>query len=408
MKKHILFVDDEQEILDAFRRMLHSKHDQWHMDFAHNGQTALEMMAKDNYNVIISDMQMRGMNGAELLSKVKEWYPQVIRIILTGRSDTALIPQVLTVVHQFLGKPVESKRLISTVNRACTLKDLLENDTLSEVILGMEALPSHPTPYAELRDELRTREPSTQMVGDIISRDMGLTLKVLQLVKSGYIALNQPALELRQAVNMIGIDTIKDIADSAAVLPENNRHLFAISPLRDLWEHSLRSGQLAKEMAKTENLCQGVVAEVYLAAFLHDIGKIVLAVHFAEEYAIMLSLANEDIMTQISAERQLFGSPHTDAGAFLLGLWGMPNSIVLPVACHHEPHRCQDRLLMVQTAIVHTANIFEHAASAGDWQDVQDRLDMEFLDNLDLKERLPIWREASKSFINSEVTGDVR
>jgi len=255
---------------------------------------------------------------------------------------------------------------------------------------------------------LRTQKPSTQMIGDIISRDMGLTLKVLQLVNSGYIALNQPALESRQAVNMIGIDTIKDIADSAAVLPENNRHLFAISPLRDLWEHSLRSGQLAKEVAKAENLSQEAVAEVYLAAFLHDIGKIVLATHFTEEYAIMPSLANEDIMTQISAERQLFGSPHTDAGAFLLALWGLPNSIVLPVACHHEPNRCQDRNLMVPTAIVHIANIFEHAASAGDWQDVEDHLNIEFLDKLGLKERLLIWREASKSFNNSEVTDYVR
>ncbi|MFC1543209.1 HDOD domain-containing protein [Candidatus Neomarinimicrobiota bacterium] len=408
MNKIILFVDDEQEILDALRRMLHPLSDRWDMVFESNGQHALDLMAENSFDVIVSDMQMPGMNGAKLLSKVREWYPQVIRIILTGRSDTALIPQVLTIVHQFLGKPVESKRLISTVTQVSTLKDLLKNDTLSEVILRMEALPSHPTLYAELRDELQTPKPSTDRVGDIISRDMGLTLRVLQLLNSGYVALDQSALEPRQAVNIIGINTIKDIADSAAVLPEDSRYLFAIPPLRDLWEHSLRSGQLAKEMVKTENLSQEVAAEVYLAAFLHDIGKIVLAVHFPEEYAIMLSLANEHIMTHISAERQLFGSTITSAGAFLLGLWGMPNSIVLPVARHHEPHRCQDRHLMVPTAIVHTANIFEHAAKTGDWGYVEDHLDMEFLDKLNLKECLPIWWEASKSFINSEVTDDVR
>jgi len=194
-REHILFVDDEQAVLDGLRRMLHPMHDRWRMDFADNGQTALEMMVKDTYDVIISDMQMPGTNGAELLSKVKERHPHVIRMVLSGQSDIDLLPPTLQVAHQFLSKPADSKRLIFTVSRACALKDMLRDDALSKLILRMEALPSHPSLYIELRDELSILEPSTQKVGDIVSRDMGLTLKVLQVINSGFFPTHQPVFD---------------------------------------------------------------------------------------------------------------------------------------------------------------------------------------------------------------------
>jgi len=372
VKKHILFVDDEQEILDALRRMLHPMSDRWDMVFEGNGRRALDLMAKNPFDVIIADMQMPGMNGVELLGRVKKRHPYVIRIILSGISDIGLIPQVLPVVHQFLGKPVDSKRIISTITRACAVKDMFTNDTLSEVILRMDTLPSHPVLYTELRDELRKQEPSTKRLGDIISRDMGLTLKLCQLCYSGYIAGSQMALEPRQAVNIIGISTIRDIADAATVLPGYNKALFATPPLRDLWEHCFRTARIAKVIAQVEDFDQETMVETYLATFLHDIGKIILAVHLPDEYALMLSLAENHGMRQFAAEKQVFGSGHSGVGAPLLALWGLPASVVLPVAHHDEPSRCQDKEMMVQTAIVHTADIFQHAATTEDRVYVED------------------------------------
>ena len=406
-REHILFVDDEQAVLDGFRRMLHPMHDQWHMDFAPNGRTALDMMAKDTYDVIISDMQMPGMNGAELLGKVKECYPQVIRIVLSGQSDISALPQMLRVAHQFLSKPVESKRLIFKVSRARALKDMLRDDALSKLILRMEALPSHPSLYIELRDELSILEPSTQKVGDIVSRDMGLTLKVLQIINSGFFPTHRPVLDPRLMVDALGINTIMDIADLTTVLPERDRALSTLPPLGDLWEHSRRAGKIARAIARAESINQEITDEAYLAAFMHDIGKIILTAHLPDKYAIMLSLVEARGMPQSAAEKQVFDSVHSDVGAFLLALWGMPASIFIPVACHDDPNRCQDSQQMVRTAIVHTANIFEHAATTGEWQDVEDHLNMEFLDKLDLKERLPIWQEVSQSLINSKETNDV-
>ncbi len=406
-KIRILFVDDDQAILDGLRRMLHPMHDQWHMGFVGNGQTALEMMAREAYDVIVSDMRMPGMNGAELLSKVKERHPKVIRIVLSGQSDISLLPQMLRVVHQFLSKPIESNRLISTVSRVYALKELLKNDTLDEVILQMETLPIYPTPYTELRDELNTPEPSTQRIGDIISRDMGLTLKVLQVVHSGFFASVSTTHDPRQVANVLGIDAITNIADLVTVLPEDDRSLFASPPLRDLWKHSLRAGQITKAIARVESLNQETTAEAYLAAFLHDVGKIILAVHLPDKYATMLSLIETRKMLQTRAEKHVFGVVHSDAGAFLLSLWGLPDSIVIPTACHHHTDRCQDRHMMFPTAIVHTANIFEHAATTGDWGNIEDHLNMEFLDKLGLRERLPIWREVSQSLIRAGEINDV-
>lgn len=409
--RHILFVDDNQAILDALRRALDTHRRaldpmdyQWHLAFTNDGQTALKMMAEETCDIIVSDMLMPGMNGAELLRKVKESHPHVVRIVLSGQSDIDLLPPTLQVAHQFLSKPVESKRLTSTIYRACALKDMLKNDALSEVILQIEILPSHPTLLTELRGELHTPKPSAHRVGDIISRDMGLTLKMLQVVNSGFFASHRLALDPRQVGHILGIDTIRDIADLAVVLPEHDRALSALPPLRDLWKHSLNAGQIAEAIARAESLNQEIASKAYLAAFMHDIGKIILATHLPDKYATMLSIMETREMLQPSAEKHVFGSGHPDVGAFLLALWGMPSSIFIPVACHHELHRCQDSQQTVLAAIAHTANIFEHAATIGDWQDVEDHLDVESLDMSGLKQRLPVWREVSQSLINSEVT----
>jgi len=388
--------------------MLYPMGHQWYMAFTNNGRTALKIMAVDTFDIVVSDMKMPGIDGAELLGEVKKRHPHVIRIALSGQSDIGLLPQMLRVVHQLLSKPVESKRLTSTVSRACALKDLLKNDTLSEVILRMKALPSHPSPYIELRDELYTPQPSTLRVGNIISRDMGLTLKMLQAVHSGFFASYRPPVDPRQAVEILGINSTMAIADLAAVLPEDDRALFALPPLLDLWNHSLRAGQIAKAIARAEGLNQETAAEACLAAFMHDIGKIILAVHMPDEYAIMLSLVERREMPQATAEKHVFGTGHSDVGAFLLALWGLPDSIVTPVACHHDPHRCQDSQQMVRTAIVHAANILDHAAMNEDWDNFEDHLDLDFLDKLGLKQRLPVWREVSQALIKSEVTYDVR
>lgn len=109
---------------------------------------------------------------------------------------------------------------------------------------------------------------------------------------------------------------------------------------------------------------------------------------------------------RLRAERQLLGDCHPEVGAFLMALWGLPESIVIPVACHHEPKRCQNTEQLLPTAIIHVANVFEREIRKEEWHPVGDQLDLGFLRSLDLIERLPAWQELCESF-SFEIRKDV-
>src|SRR6266705_4372432 len=101
-KKRILFVDDDALVLQGLQRMLRSKRDEWEMEFLDSGRKALDRMAQSPFDVIVSDMRMPGMNGAELLNEVMKHYPKTVRLILSGHADNDLILKCVGSTHQFL------------------------------------------------------------------------------------------------------------------------------------------------------------------------------------------------------------------------------------------------------------------------------------------------------------------
>lgn len=124
----ILFVDDEPALLKGVERSLRPTRAAWQCDFVDNPAAALELMQQTAFQVVVSDMQMPGMNGAEFLAQVKARFPETVRVMLTGNAD---LPTALAAVNeghifQLLLKPCEGDRLIQSV-AAALLQHRLEN-----------------------------------------------------------------------------------------------------------------------------------------------------------------------------------------------------------------------------------------------------------------------------------------
>ncbi|MCG8651565.1 MAG: response regulator, partial [Pirellulales bacterium] len=102
MKIQILFVDDEANVLSGLRRMLRGQRSAWDMKFANSGNEALEQMQTQSFDVIVSDMRMPGIDGAELLTRVSELYPNTVRLVLSGQSEHEKIMRAVGPAHQFL------------------------------------------------------------------------------------------------------------------------------------------------------------------------------------------------------------------------------------------------------------------------------------------------------------------
>ncbi|MGQ9688779.1 MAG: HDOD domain-containing protein [Desulfobaccales bacterium] len=360
IKLKILFVDDDPNVLNGLRRMLRSMRDQWETFFANSGVEALDFLARQEVDVVVSDMRMPGMDGAELLQTVKERYPHVIRIILSGQSDRRKVFETVKVAHQYLSKPCDDATLKATIERSRLLYDLLGDRSLKEVVSRIESLPSLPALYFEILQELESDYCFIQKVGEIIARDIGMTAKILQLVNSAFFGFYHHVSSPVQAAELLGTEVIKVLVLSEKIFSSLDHHKLAAFKFESLWEHSLVTGLTAKTIARKERHSQTEIDQAFMAGVLHDSGKLVLAANFPDKYKETTALAQEAGLFLWEAERRVLGVSHGEIGAYLLALWGLPEAIVDAIARHHEPPRLNTRVSL--RALIYASNLLEHAA----------------------------------------------
>ncbi len=115
MTERILFVDDEPHVLQSIQRQLRKR---FELQTASGGEDALQILRNDGpFAVIVSDMRMPGMNGIELLAKVKDIYPDTVRLMLTGNADqeTAIEAVNTGQIFRFLTKPCPPAMFITSL-----------------------------------------------------------------------------------------------------------------------------------------------------------------------------------------------------------------------------------------------------------------------------------------------------
>ncbi len=111
----IIFVDDEKNLLDSLKRTLRPHSKEWNMRFLESGDEALKYISGNSCDIVVSDYKMPGMDGLELLSKIKEKYPQIKRILLTGQSDTEIFNRAKDIVDKYVSKPCRQEELIAAL-----------------------------------------------------------------------------------------------------------------------------------------------------------------------------------------------------------------------------------------------------------------------------------------------------
>lgn len=380
----ILFVDDEPNILDGLKRMLRPMRYEWEMSFARSGKEALEILKTKNVDVVVSDMRMPGMDGVQLLEEIRNSYPQTVRMILSGYSEKEMIMKSVGTAHQYLAKPCDAETLKAMVKRACALRDLLLDVNLRRLVSQLDTIPSLPALYRELMTELHVVEPSIKRIGDIIRRDLGMTLKILQIVNSAFFGLQRQISDVGKAVEYLGLDTISSLALGVGVFSQFDKNKSLCRWLDELWTHSTEVGVKAKWIALRE--APEVAQDAFTAGLLHEVGKVVLASNRPEEFAPR-EKSSEPSEPAIEASAML-NAPQAQIGAYLLGLWGLPNAVVEAVAFHQTPSQAQTQSFTALTA-VHLANALCHTSQPGS----APRYDVDYLSRLGLLGKIEEWRQ---------------
>jgi HD-like signal output (HDOD) protein len=383
----ILFVDDEPRLLEGLTRLFRPMRDHWEVITAIGGMAGMAVMEATPADVVISDMRMPGMDGAEFLSLIAQRWPQTIRMILSGQFDRESMLRSIAVTHQYLAKPCNSDSLRSSINRACALRERLTNPRISMMVGRIQNLPSLPEVYHQIISELRSPEPSTKRVADVIAKDIGLTAKFLQLVNSARFGLNHHVTNMQEVVDHLGIDLMRQLVLASHVygtlVPGDHSGLSSTK----LWRYSQNVGSAAQAIARSLHWSVADVSTTYTAGLLHDCGRLLLAVQAPLDYAHVHKRLTDNSVDIFAAEMSVFGAAHPDAGAYLLGLWGLSDPLVEAVAYHHCPNLCLTNEI-TPLSLVHVAQAEVTAHESGK----PACLDMAYLDRCQATSLLSAWQ----------------
>lgn len=394
--KKILFVDDEEQALKGLKRMLRSKRKEWGMVFVSSGQQALEEMEKARFHAVVTDLRMPGMDGVSLLREVKKRHPSAIRIILSAHSDQQYVFRSVKLAHQFLAKPCGADHLTAVLARACTLSDLLIQPELAPLIAQIETLPTLPEHYLHLLERIEAEDSSLGEIGEIISHDMSMSATVLKMVNSAFFGRNRHISDPAQAVGYLGLDIMR-----ALVL---SQHLFSIvknDALKEfsydkLWSHCSATAGLCRQIAESETSDSKMADQAFVAGLLHDMGKLVLSSVAPEKYREALALMHDKGYVAYAAEQQVLGISHSEAGAYLLGLWGMDDLVVEALLFHHWPRECT-RKGFSPLFTVHVADVLINQSSPDNTLGAVPILDPHYMNKMGAVAMIDKWRDLAKS-----------
>jgi HD-like signal output (HDOD) protein len=384
--REILFVDDDSFILNGLRSLLRKQRETWEMSFVTSGSAALETLALRPRDIVVSDMRMPGMDGAELLYRVRELYPRTARIILSGQAGHDDLIRARPVAQQILCKPCERSVLCEAIDRLFKVQALLADERIHTLVGKLERLPLFPKSYLELSQAMAHPLPTMAEIVRVVERQPALSVMVLSIANAGYFGRAQAAVSIETAVKLLGVELLRALALSTDLFSQINEPLLESRTFMSLPQRSLLKAQLARSFVRDAALTE----EAFEAALLMDIGYIVLGQSDPAGYLTLLNEAEKGQQPIQELERERFGFTHAEVSGYLLGVWGLPAPVVEVVVGHHLPELLGLAHNPVAAAI-HTADVLVDALWSAR-SDPTAGIDACILNRPEVRARLPEWQ----------------
>ncbi|NNL57721.1 MAG: HDOD domain-containing protein, partial [Pseudomonadales bacterium] len=336
------------------------------------------------FDVIVSDMRMPNMNGAELLEKVRLESPDTIRIALSGYADAEMTLESVHATHQFIAKPAEAEKVTSTIVRALATREWLGNAEISELLGSIESLPVLPHIYDELMQEIASEDCSIKRVADIVAGDVALSALLLKIVNSAFFGLVRHIESSQQAAGVLGVETIKNLALLTCVFDSFGGDDAAKAKLQEVNSLSQKVGMLAFKIARASSLEGRAVDHTQIAGMMSGLGDLIVA-----RYADTFSPEQHPDL-----ENPLVGS-------YLLSIWNMPFAVVEAVRWHQKPGDSGINELS-PLAVLHAAWAIVKSHNAhGEVAFSEDFADLAYLNDVAGADAVNEWLEIGSKFIEA-------
>ena len=217
-----------------------------------------------------------------------------------------------------------------------------QDNRLEQLSQSVARMPSLSVTMMKVLEICNSPEASPDDLNRVISLDPVLAGKVLRLVNSAYYSLRTPVQSLTRAVMLLGINTVKNLALSAAVLKcLEGKDSFRGLSSNDFWLHSLGVGVASKFLAAELGVPLADREEYFVAGLLHDLGKIPLNREYAMEYSMAMKKAEEENRSLHTMEEEIFGFNHCLVGEMIINKWQLGVLFLNTLRHHHRPADAQ-------------------------------------------------------------------
>ena len=389
MSKRILFfavADAEREVVSA---ELCRPQEGWEKCVSASFDEAITLVQAEPFDAIVVDL---GPNeaGVKLLNWAAEHHPKIARVLMADAAEHEAALRVLLGPHQFLSKPVTPEVVVGTVESMMLLNNLIPNEVLLTLASRIKSLPPMPSLYFQIVARLKSPDCPAESIAEILTKDMAMTTRLLQVVNSGGFGVSRRVTEMAEVVNLLGLEEIKSLVLGVHLFETHERIKPLYFSISQVWRHSTAVAAAARTICRMETGNEELANEAYLTGLLHDLGKLVLQNNFEAQYNDVLKRAKSGGRRLWEVEAEEFGVSHAEIGGYVLGRWGMPMPLIDAVSLHHQPGRSPGQEFSALAA-VHIANALVHER---DKDGEQPELDQLFLESLGCGKKMDAWREA--------------
>jgi len=366
MQKTVLCVDDEVSILKAVKREFFDA--PFNVLTADSAKKALDILESNSIDIVISDVKMPEIDGIKFLKIVKEKYPHINRVILSGyvEEETVFIAILQGIATTYFVKPWKPEVLRKKLEHILQMQVLFNNKNLVNTLNTIKKLPTLPKIYNELLDAIG-KNKSNKEIAKIISSDISVSTRILQVVNSAYYGIKSVA-SIERAITLLGLNNIKDMVLTLTMITELQWDNVQNKILGDIIFHSSLVNNIFKSLYK-KKFNKDLNQEISSIGITHNVGKIVLLQYFYDNYKKILDYMKTNsnkkfFESELELNREL--APHTQIGAYLLYLWNLHSTNVETALFHHEPDKASEEnkdLIIVFNLAVRLVDKLEQVAN---------------------------------------------
>jgi len=392
MKRCIYVVDDQGPVMETAVLILRRIDPQWEVKGFKDPLQALAAIEAKAPDLVLSDQLMPGMEGSQLLEKVRALSPTTIRIIMSGYVPLTTLA-FITSAHQYIAKPFDAIKLRDTVRRSLAARERIADPGLKAIATSLRSIPSLPQAHHALLVELEDDRTAVTKIARLVAQDAGLSVKVLQLANSPLFGQGTLITDPAQAVMCLGTDLIASMVLAQSLFRHYESLAHEEIDLKRIWNHCWQTACCAQQVCREMRFPRKAGEEAFLAGLLHETGRFVLVDNYSQQFQAACQLARQTRSPLAPRLRETLGTSPAQITAYLLELWGMPLSVVDAIAAQDCPGGDPAKGFTLATALYVADGIASRQSPPDAF--APEEWNTDYLNAIGCLDKIPAWQKLS-------------